>query len=250
MLFHDLGRPAPSVTGLLPLEIEEQTTHLFAICEQRLGSHGVLLIAGDWRSEAALYRVLALSLARMRQRGLSTAIAGVPFIDAEAPDRPDVDVAVLLEARSFTNLRKWIEPQPSRLSILTALDCDLDRKADFEVHVPADRTQHRKSLLRLNESWEEDPQGRHGLVATTLGVDAPQHWRGDLLVHVATVEGMPVPWLSTESPWLAWHALKNRITGELVEQTLLELKEYPMAARRLEARWKLRSSALLESGLT
>ncbi len=236
--FHDLGRPAPASIGLLPPEIEETVNRLLAICQHRLSKGGLLWLAGGWRSEAALYRVLTLTLARLRRReGITTLVAGELFIEAEAPARPDADVAVLLEATAYTDLSRWEGP---RLSILTGLNSDLELEPEYFVALPRDRALFRAELRRLRDTWDRDPASRPGLTANAFGVDVPETLGGDLFVPVTTADGDTTPWRSVEGQWLAWEALKDRITPLALHETLRALNGYPTLIQRLDIRGRLR----------
>lgn len=240
--YYSLGRPLPPTFALSPMEIETQATRLVKQLVERVRPGGLFLLAGDTLFETSLYLLVSLSATRLRRLGYSTAVCGQVFSTDRLPARPNVDVAILLEASAYSNWSTWGGTQDRRLNVFVG--CVEDWGAiDFVVgSSDSERTREAfaRRLLAFDTMWKlsKDAAVRRGLLLNALGVDCPPGFFrcAELPVpfeHTETQTGAPTGWSSVEAQWTAWKALHKLLKPHDITSALESLVMFPQAARRL-----------------
>ncbi len=176
-----LGRPVPPVIMVPPEEIEAHAEALLGLCQRRLREGGLVIVAGDWRSEALLYQLLSLTTARLRRRGHSVELCGVALTSDEPPPRPDVEFACLLEAPTYTALDQWTDQAPGRVAVLAGHIEEWGRlgvtpdlvgvgqdQLDLEAALAPYRDAAREAFLQA------DSRVRSGILLNALSLDLPR----------------------------------------------------------------------------
>jgi hypothetical protein len=215
------GRPVPPVIPPPAEELEAMVGRLLGLCQSRLPGGGSIVVAGDWRSEATLYTVLARVMGRLKRSGLTTAVLGSPFIEAKAPQRPKAHVTLLLEAPSYSALGPWLETWPGGVALLGGLAEEWIREPAFRIVEPS-MAHVEEALASLRAEMRSalagaDRAKRIAAVAAGLGCDVPRaafdtqeppSW----LVPVEGDAGSL--WLAPRASWLAWDCLREWIVED------------------------------------
>jgi hypothetical protein len=248
--FSCLGRPLPAIFAFSPPEMEELANSLISLCLKQFDSGGSIRVGADWRCEASMHFLLSLVCARLRRLGKLVGVSGQRFTLPAVPERPRVDIAILLETPSYAALGEWTGATPGRVSLLAGRLQEWRGRPDVTLTVPeksrpADLCETARVALR--ETWlATDPVIRDGLLLNSLGVDVPTTYFPDRcprwpFVQVGSVREFPSGWWSVEGQWLAWAALSELVRQADVDRLLARLEGYIDLQSRLEIGWSRRA---------
>jgi hypothetical protein len=238
---YSLGRPLAPVLALThPDQVEEQVARLVKICQERMEAGGVVGATGDCLSETSFYTILSLAATRLRKRGRSVAVCGSPFISGDVPQRPAADVAILLDAQAYEDLRKWMAAKPSQVVILggQAGQADITISPPNRERAETEAAPFSEKLVRIQAANQDKVIG-DGVLLCAAGIDLPREFFEDRVLPppfepVKSFRDEITAWVSIPGVWLARKTLSAELAQADWKRLRGRLSRWPGLVRRLD----------------